>query len=114
MEEKEFEELNKNYEYDIVLDSDKAKQIGFTSDKYVGYIHVDYGHYWLCVESKSGDVNDIGTLIDNIHKFGCEVVIENPSDEIVGVCKLKPMLFVQSGETVSRIFTDIDRIINKK
>lgn len=107
LEEKEFDKLNENYEYDIVLDSPAAKEIGFTSDKYIGYIHVEYGRYWLCIESKSGDVNDIGILIDNIHKLNCEVVIQNPSKEVAEMCKKKGMMFVESGKEIEKVFSVI-------
>ena len=111
-EERELEKLNQQYEYDIALDTPTATEIGFTSNKYAGYIHVEYGVHWLCVESKSGDVNDIGELIDNIHKSGCEVAIDNPTEDVIQMCKEKEMMFVESGNQVSRVFSK--PILDKK
>lgn len=97
MEEKYFNQLNEDYEYVINLDDANAKQIGFTSDKYAGYIHVDYGDYYVLAESKTGNLNDMEELFLNILKNGNSLVVEMPSDKIVELCKELKMSLIKGG-----------------
>ncbi len=68
--------INKDsaYSYNIQPDILEALMYGFTSDKYSGYIFVDYGEFYLYVNCIDGSDNDLAILKSNITALGNTVM----------------------------------------
>lgn len=68
--EQDYANLDKLYSYELHLDTEEAKTFGFTSDKYEGYIYVDYGDYYLHCKNIDGTDEDLNILRKYIHDYG--------------------------------------------
>lgn len=82
-----------NKEYTICLGDENAEPIGFTADKYTGYIYVNNGYYYLLCKSIFKEYME--QLIDNIISLGVTLIIDNPSEEIIEIGKKFRMNFIQ-------------------
>lgn len=74
---------------DITLGSHLAGEIGFTEDKFIGYLHVEHKDIYYCSEYLK-DVKDAIYLFNEIESLGFKVIVEtsplNPNKELELAC----------------------------
>lgn len=101
-----FDVIPKDFEKDIPLDSAFAEDIGFTSDKFIGYLHMEHNKMYYCAESINDNEENIINLFNNIEKAGLHIIIQNPSEKISNVCVKRCMMAIHDGENFEKFYSD--------
>lgn len=70
LSKEEYDKLHDLYSYELHLDTEEAKELNFTSDKYEGYIYVDCGDYYLHCKGINGFDSDLSLLRKCINNLG--------------------------------------------
>lgn len=95
----------------IELDSDLGKELGFTSDKFDGYLGLDLDNKTIfisLIRSKQEGKGNLLQLFRNIVDFGCSIKVPTPSDRMMKIClkygfKLKHEMFPEPFNEIGEI-----------
>jgi hypothetical protein len=90
----------------INLDSDKAKELGFTSDLFEGWLWIDDTNnefLWISfIESLSPGKGNLKKLFDTIESKGYHLIVPSPFARMEMICKKRGMemfdLIISSGD----------------
>lgn len=79
----------------IELDSEFAKKIGFTSDKFDGHLWNEAPDYIVIsfIVSKDPRKGNLRKLFDSIEALGYGILVPTPSDQMYAICKKRGMQY---------------------
>jgi len=71
----------------INLDTDFAKELGFTSDKFYGYLWISKNTIWISfIESKQQGKGHFKALLDTIKEKGYDIIVPTPFPRMEAIC----------------------------
>lgn len=105
----DFTKISKNFEKYISVNSEFAKDIGFTSDKFLGHLYMEHDKIYYIAESNND--YDIIKLFMTIESIGFTIIIQEPSNKIIEVGKARQMCCVNDGEHVEKVYSNPDSIL---
>ena len=77
----------------IKLDSNKAKKLGFTSDKFFGWLWEDGKYMWISfIESNQEHQGNLRQLFDRIEELGYIIIVPTPSNRMAEICLKRGMV----------------------
>jgi hypothetical protein len=77
----------------IPLDSEKAIQFGFTSDRFSGWLREADDFVWISfIVSKEPGKGNLKMLFDTIEKNGYKIIVPTPSNRMVKICMERGMV----------------------
>ena len=81
----------------INLNTDRAKSLGFTRDKFHGYLWKDDKYIWIStIISLNPGKGNLLALLDSIESNGFTLIIPTPSIRMKAICRKRGMAFVTS------------------
>ena len=88
----------------IKPDDDFAKTIGFTNDKFSGWLWEDEKYMWISlITSKYPGKGNLRVLFDKIEEHGYIIIVPIPSNRMIEICFKRGMVPRRTkcnGETV--------------
>ena len=83
----------------IELDSEIAKQFGFTSDKFDGYLWITGKKIFISfIESKQAHKGNLKALFDKIEELGYSIIVPTPFPRMQRICEIRGMKLCADGE----------------
>lgn len=77
----------------IKPDSKFAKTIGFTSDKFSGWLWRDGKYIWISfIESKDPHKGNLKHLFDKIEELGYIIIVPTPLGRMIEICLKRGMV----------------------
>lgn len=77
----------------IKLDTKKAKELGFTSDKFTGWLWLDDKFIWVSfIVSKQEGKGNLRALFDKTEEAGYRIIVPTPSIRMEMICRKRGMV----------------------